>query len=223
MQQPWPQISERARIHEVTPSMMDYVWENGWRHFGRDFFRDSITLLDGRINKVTPLRLYLTDWSASKSERRTLNKNIGFKVEVSHARMRSEDRALFQRHKNRFTENQPVGLENFLGWQMADYPCECIQFSIYDEDKLIATSYLDIGEISVSSVYGMFDPEYSKFRLGIYTMLLEIQYAQTNGFKYYYSGYATEEPSCYDYKKSFKPQEYYRWNGHWFPLEDTSS
>ena len=33
------------------------------------------------------------------------------------------------------------------------------------------------------------------------------------GLRHYYSGYATIEPSCYDYKKQFEGLSYFDWVG----------
>ena len=214
----WPMISDRDHVDFVPPQAMDQVWASGWRHFGRDFFRDSATIMNGCLNRVIPLRIRLNNWAASKSQRRTVKKNQGFRSEFSEIRMGEEERNLFNLHKERFSDNVPEGLENFLGEFLDDYPCECLQFSVYDNTRLIACSYLDLGEESVSSVYGMFDPKYSKYGLGIFTMLEEIKYALDNGYKYYYSGYATIEPSAYDYKKSFNEQEFFSWT-EWKPMD----
>jgi len=211
-------ISDRDRVDSLSPTEMDQVWESGWRHLGRDFFRDSATIMNGCIDRVIPLRLKLAEWSPSKSQRRTIKKNVGFRAEFNQPRMSDEEHKLFHLHKERFSDNVPEGLENFLGESLDDYPCDCLQFSVYEKDRLIGCSYLDLGKDSVSSVYAMFDPEYSQYGLGIYTMLEEIRYAQENGYTHYYSGYATIEPSNYDYKKAFRGQEFYSWTGGWKPL-----
>ncbi|NJL75726.1 MAG: GNAT family N-acetyltransferase [Saprospiraceae bacterium] len=62
---------------------------------------------------------------------------------------------------------------------------------IYDQEKLIAVSFFDLGATSISSIMGMYDPDYSDYSLGYYTMLLEIEYGQERGFEYYYPGYVT--------------------------------
>ena len=46
-------------------------------------------------------------------------------------------------------------------------------------------------------------------------MLLEIEFAQQLGCRYYYPGYAFREPSHYDYKKQFSGLEIYDWAGRW--------
>ena len=61
----------------------------------------------------------------------------------------------------------------------------------------------------------MFEPSEEKRSLGILTMLLEIRYALERGKKFYYSGYAYEGSSFYDYKKRFSALESFDWNGGW--------
>ena len=56
-------------------------------------------------------------------------------------------------------------------------------------------------------------------RVGIFTMLKEIEYAIAAGKRYYYHGYAYEGESFYDYKKKFNAVEYFDWAGNWLSLE----
>ncbi|HNM06329.1 MAG TPA: hypothetical protein PKK05_25645, partial [Leptospiraceae bacterium] len=61
----------------------------------------------------------------------------------------------------------------------------------------------------------------SKRSLGIYTMLLEIEYSIQMKKDYYYPGYAYVETSFYDYKKNFNGLEYLDWNKGWKPFIKT--
>jgi len=61
----------------------------------------------------------------------------------------------------------------------------------------------------------MFDPQITTRSLGIYTMLLTIDYAAKNGKAFYYPGYAYEGNSFYDYKKRFSALESFDWKGNW--------
>ena len=88
------------------------------------------------------------------------------------------------------------------------------QTSQYDE-PICFEGYLDVDVDSVSSVYAIFDPAERHRGLGTLTMLLEIQWALSQGKRWLYPGYATEQPSAYDYKKSFRPMEYFDWRGSW--------
>jgi arginine-tRNA-protein transferase len=62
----------------------------------------------------------------------------------------------------------------------------------------------------------MFEPAQSWRSLGIYTMLREIEFTQARSCRYYYPGYATREPSAYDYKKQLRGLEMLDWeSGLW--------
>ncbi len=126
-----------------------------------------------------------------------------------------EKHELFERHKMRFNHGIPESIYNFLDPDAANIPCQSMEVCIYNKNKLLAVSFLDIGEKSVSSIYAMFELSESKRSLGIFTMLAEIHYAVENKKTFYYQGYAYEGDSFYDYKKCFNALERYDWFGNW--------
>ncbi len=209
-------LNQCFECHSVPPEMMDRLWEAGWRHFGESFFRYSLNVNDDGVQTITPLRVDLEKFTLSKSQRRVLTKNADLRCEFTPARLSDEARAMFQRHKLRFTENVPDDLDTFLSSDPAAIPCPCVECRVHLGDDLIALSYLDLGEGSTSAVYGMFEPAYSRRSLGIYTLLREIEFTQSRGCRYYYPGYATREPSAYDYKKQLRGLEMLDWeSGLW--------
>ncbi len=208
-----PVFDEAFICDSVPAEIMDGLWAAGWRHFGRYFFRYSTqTGEDGGTQTITPLRLDLVSFTSSKSQRRILNRNADLRHEVVPARIDEELQGLFQRHKQRFTHNIPESLETFLGTDPAQGPCECSMVRVFESDRLVAASFLDVGQHAASSVYGVFEPECSRRSLGIFTLLLEIQHCQQQGLRWLYPGYATHEPSAYDYKKQFRSTEFLDWS-----------
>ncbi len=220
-----PALDDAFICDSVPAEIMDHAWSAGWRHFGRHFFRYSTQQANGGgLQTITPLRIDLASCTFTKSQRRVLNKNAGLRTEIVPAAIDGELRALFQRHKQRFTHNIPDTLETFLGPDPARGPCECRMVRVFDGPRLIAASYLDIGQQSASSVYGLFEPEYSKRSLGILTLLLEIKHCQAANLRWLYSGYATRESSVYDYKKQFRSTQHLDWSkGDWLPSEKHES
>ena len=130
----------------------------------------------------------------------------------------NEVEILFEKHKKRFKENIPDSIYTFVSSQPANVPCQCQSLCLYLNQHLVGISFLDIGEVSTSSVYQCFDPLEDKRSLGILMVLLSIEYSKKLGKKYYYPGYAYKEPSHYDYKKAFRGLEYFDWQHHWLPL-----
>lgn len=204
---------------------MDQAWAAGWRHFGRHFFRYSTQQAsDGSLQTITPLRIDLAACTFTKSQRRVLGKNADLRTEIAPAALDGELRALFQRHKQRFTHNIPDTLETFLGPDPARGPCECRMVRVFDGSRLIAASFFDVGQQTASSVYAFFEPAHSRRSLGIFTMLVEIEFCRTSGLRWLYPGYATREPSVYDYKKQFRSTQYLDWTAAaWLPSEKRES
>ena len=95
--------------------------------------------------------------------------------------------------------------------------CETKQISVFEGQDPIAISYFDVGERSCSGVYAIFEPAHSERRLGIFTMLKEIEYAIAERKEFYYQGYAYQGESFYDYKKRFRGTEFFDWKGNWPP------
>jgi arginine-tRNA-protein transferase len=208
-------INEEFYTSEVSPIQLDFLLAEGWRHFGQHFYRYNLGFLKNEFRFVIPLRIRLAGFKFSRSQRRVINKNKDLRSIIRPIEFTDEKHALFKQHKMRFDHGIPENIYSFLDKEAATIPCPALEFCIYDKDKLLAVSFLDTGEKSVSSIYAMFAPEEAKRSLGIFTMLLEIQYAIENNKKFYYQGYAYEGESFYDYKKRFSALEFYDWYGDW--------
>lgn len=208
-------INEEFYSSKASPRRMDALWAKGWRHFGTQFFRYNLSFYEGRICRVFPLRIRLADYAHSKNKRRILKKNQDTNVVVRPVEITEEKEALFERHKWRFSRGVPVSLYDFLSCEAASVPCKALEINVYKNNALLATSFFDVGEKAVSSVYAIFDPDETARSLGIFTMLLEIDFAINAGKKYLYQGYVYEGNSFYDYKKRFTALEKFDWNGRW--------
>ena len=53
----WPIIYERADCDAVPGAIMDACWAEGWRHFGREFYRYSAQPDGANLMRVLPLRI----------------------------------------------------------------------------------------------------------------------------------------------------------------------
>lgn len=215
-----PAFDEAFICDSVPAEIMDRLWAAGWRHFGSYFFRYSTQPAeDGSPQTITPLRIDLEACTFGKSQRRVLKKNADLRSEITPARIDDALLAMFQRHKQRFTHNVPETLEAFIGPAPERGPCECRMIRVFEGERLIAASFLDVGQQAASSVYGLFEPEFAKRSLGIFTLLLEIEHCRQSGLQWLYPGYATHEPSAYDYKKQFRGMEALDWGtGEWAEL-----
>ncbi|CAN5467268.1 hypothetical protein BH10ACI1_BH10ACI1_34190 [soil metagenome] len=208
-------INEEFFASQIAPERLDSLLANGWRHFGEYFFRYNLGWHQNSIRAVIPLRIRLADFTFSKSQRRILTKNQDLQTFIRPIEITPETVAMFERHRFRFAENIPPSIYTFLSPEPATVPCEAFELAVYDQEKLLAVSFFDVGAEAISSIYGIFAPEETSRSLGILTMLLEIDFALNNGKQFYYHGYAYQGNSFYDYKKRFRSLEKFDWNGNW--------
>lgn len=203
---------------KVTADQLDWLLAGGWRHFGTYFYRYAVSSHWGGLRHVLPLRVDLERFVPSRSQKRVLAKNRDLRVVIREAFIDDAKEDLFYRHRERFKDNLPDSLYTFLSEEPATVPCTNREICVFDGERLLAVSFLDIGKTSTSAVYAMFDPDESRRSLGIFMMLESIRYSRELGCRYYYPGYAYHEPSIYDYKKNFTGLESMDWNDGWQPF-----
>jgi leucyl-tRNA---protein transferase len=213
-------INEEFYSNDVSPQQMDLLLAESWRNFGRYFFRHNLGFYFGEIRTVIPLRIRLSDFTFSKSQRRIIKKNADLKTIIRPIIIDDEKESLFERHKYRFEENIPDSIYTFLSKTPDSVPCEALEICVYEGETLIAASFFNIGETSTSGIYAMFEPTETSRSLGIYTMLLEIAFAKQIGKSFYYQGYAYAGNSFYDYKKRFRSLEMFDWNSNWINFSE---
>ncbi len=214
----FPALHERARLNRLDPALVDCAWANGWRNFGSEFVRYSITAFSGSLVRVIPLRVHLDRFSLTKSQRRIAHKNNDLEVDISEVKLTPSIIALFERHKRRFKENAPASIESYIGPDEDPLRPAIRQVSCLQNGSPLAVSYFVLGQHAVSSLYGCFEPKESQRSLGHLTMLSEIAFAQAAGYHFYYHGYCFDVPSFYDYKLTFRCLEAFDWQGCWLPL-----
>jgi leucyl-tRNA---protein transferase len=195
----------------------DRFMESGWRRSGYLFYRlTHFPESDGQYSTVLPLRIRLEGFLFSKSQLKIFKKNADLTYQIAAIRPTPEHLKLFELHKKRFKAYPPDSIYDYITERHERYPTKGMILNVFHDEKLVAASFIDVTTRSVSSIYGMFHPDYSTRSLGILTMLLEIQYSMRRGCSYYYPGFAYKEPSFYDYKKRFNQLEAYDWQG-WQP------
>jgi arginine-tRNA-protein transferase len=216
-----PFINEQFYSSHRQPHEMDALWNDGWRHFGTHFFRYNLGIYRDEIRRVVPLRIRLTRFSFSESQRRVLRKNAGLQTIIRPAVITPEHEAIFHRHKLRFDHGIPGSVYDFLSPFPAAVPTTTNEVCVYDRDRLVAVSFLDIGERATSAIYAMFEPELSARSLGIFMILKEIEYSIEQDKDFLHLGYSYEGPSFYDYKKRFRALEAFDWRGNWTPYKSS--
>ncbi|KOG99489.1 arginyltransferase [Saccharomyces eubayanus] len=89
----------------------------------------------------------------------------------------------------------------------------------YYEGKLIAITVSDILPSGISSVYFIWDPDYSKWSLGKLSALRDLAIIQKTNLKYYYLGYYIQDCPKMNYKASYGAEVLDVCCGKYIPLK----
>ncbi|MCC6329480.1 MAG: GNAT family N-acetyltransferase [Acidobacteria bacterium] len=211
-------INEEFVRTSVSSAEHDRLLADGWRHFGRQFFRYNLALHEDEIRLVIPLRIRLSGFRLAQSQERILRKNSDIEVKVGPVKLTDDILDLFDRHKQRFKQHTPESIFTFIAERPEDEPCATFQQTLRIGERIVGVGFFDIGKRSVSAIYTAFDPDETRRSLGVFTILKEIEFAAEKGMKFYYLGYSYSGRSFYDYKKRFHGTEAFEWNSVWSPV-----
>ncbi|NJN35625.1 MAG: arginine-tRNA-protein transferase [Saprospiraceae bacterium] len=214
-------VQELRFENRVSLSEWDTLLALGWRHNGKMMFCTSHDIDDdGHLCTVLPLRYRLKEFELSKSQRKIFQKNQDLTHIVRPVKIDDEKHALFFKHIEKFRDRKPNSIWDFVSPEPRR-PFQTWELCVFNADKkMVACSFFDLTTHSLSSTYAMYDLEEGKRSLGIFTMILEINFAIEKNKRFYYPGYVYDRNSFYDYKKKFAKTEYFDWSlKTWLPYK----
>lgn len=211
----------------LSPQELDLKLSEGWFRMRDALFTTHYYLRDGQLLSTVWLRM-ATSARLSKGMRRLLRLNDArFEVTVEPLVCSTEQEELYTKYLTvaRGERSEDIsdviggskGLELFDNWMVEVR----IPEGRPNAGKLIALSIFDCGAFSMQSILAIYDPEYSEFSLGIYTMAKEVEFAKSSGKEFYYIGYFTPTFSGFDYKLRLPELQYYDAEiAQWKPLAE---
>ena len=208
-------------VEKLNGKELDDYLAKGWYRSGQIIFTTHLIRFENDIYSPVWTRLGLKGFQFKKRLRKLLRQNKQrFRTEYGPFQITPETEKLYQLHSKRFSGFPPTSLENYLLDKRKHNYFETIEARLYDEDEQLAgISYFDVGEKSLTSILALFHPKYEKYSLGIYTLLLEIEYAMERDMDYHYSGYIVPDYPKFDYKKKVGPLDFYDlYDKQWKPL-----
>lgn len=208
---PCPYLPDQELVYEfffadgLSRNELGWFLSRGWRKFGHYFFRPACP--DCRA--CTPLRVDVTRFRPSRSQKRVLRQGRDIRVSFGPIRYSQRLFDLYQTHSRRRFEQDPSFEEFASNLHSLSGPAMLARYEL--DGVLVAAGYLDHAALALSSVYFFFDPEYSHLSLGIYGAVREIEEAQRLGLTHYYLGYLVPGCGRMAYKAGFRPHELYSW------------
>jgi leucyl-tRNA---protein transferase len=204
----------------IAPEELDAYLANGWYRMGQTIFTTHFLCFGDEFYSAIWVRLGLKEYQFSKSLRKLLRQNGRFRHEYRPAIIDEEKETLYQRYRADFPGLLAPSLVDSLrdGEDFNVY--QTLEFAVYDNDQLIAVSFFDVGQKSLASILGIYDPAYRPFSLGLYTMVMEVAYGKNNGFDFFYPGYVVPGYSRFDYKLRIGDVDYLDLRAHdWLPFD----
>lgn len=207
--------------YNLSPGYLDRLLAQGWFRYGQSFQKPEVICIDDEVCDVLNIRLNLKEHTFSKSQKKILRKNDKkFTVKIKKASITEEKENLYQKNQFRFKGFLTKNLEDFLTFGFGHSVFNTYQIDVYDNKKLVAFSYFDLGNNSMAALLGIIDWNYKKESLGIYTMLKELEFAKQKKLKLYYPGPITVQASTFDYKLKLGNFSYLAKTKRWRKLID---
>ncbi len=197
-----------AYHQSVTPESLsgkdlDLLLSLGWYRMHQNIFRTTHLFYDANLYRVHWLRYLLTEVMEHASHRRIRNRNETFRFIIEDVDfIRPDHEELFVRYRQSIDFDGALSVQHGLfggeGIERSIYKTKSI--SVFDQDRLIAAGYFDVGIEAATSILHFFDPVYKNKSLGKYLMLLTMDFLKVNGYAYYYPGYLVAGLPKMDYK-----------------------
>ncbi|MGK5092199.1 arginyltransferase [Deltaproteobacteria bacterium TL4] len=171
--------------------------------------------------RCIPIRLNTKAFSYSNDQKRTLKKNRDLRTEHRGLEFTREGFQLYQKYQTQWHHAKEAPSEWEYRSFLLESPVLTEMIYYYLGKKLVGISWVDLLPHIISSVYFIFDPQYAQRRLGVFSLLYEINYGKQQGLPWLYLGYWVEDSSKMNYKSNYHPAQLLI-NKGWVPFEDYS-
>jgi len=190
--------------HLVDGHQYSGLIQQGFRRSGKFVYRPHCE----NCNACIPVRLPVTDFQTSRSQKRAYKQHQHLEAIVSTLSFDEAYFALYKayqiaRHEGNAQEETAEQYRNFLVQSNVD--SLLISFTLNGVLKIV--SVVDIVEDGVSAVYTFYDTADTKASYGTYSIMWLIDWCKQLKLPYLYLGYWIKNSQKMAYKENFGPQE----------------
>ncbi|WP_026764587.1 GNAT family protein [Sediminibacterium salmoneum] len=186
--------------------VLDHALANGYFRMGNELFTTQEVPIgyEGR-RRITDiafwLRLNLSKAKETKTTRRIRKKCAGFTYTIEPAYLTPEIELLYYEYyltipfDGYFTCRECIPEMN-----TEDSAFDTLMINIRNKGRLIGVGFFDIGKQALMSVLHFYHPDYKRFSIGKYIILLTKDFARSRQMDFVYPGYFLMGQSKMDYK-----------------------
>ena len=209
--------------NQISGRELDHLLAQGWFRMGQTIFTTNFLNFNYTIYNAIWLRAVLADYSDDKSRSKIYARNSSFRSEIRPACLTIEKEVLYEKYKQGISFKTAASLKNLLLGLKEDTIYNTFEVNVYDQEKLIATGFFDMGEHSAAGIVSVYDPDYKKHSLGKYLIYLKMDYCKRMGKEFFYPGYFVPGYPLFDYKLSIGKNalQYLQFSSsEWKPISD---
>lgn len=206
---------------QIDPTTLEAFLESGFRRSGKILYQPVCS----RCRACQPLRIEVRRFVASRSQRRILGRNSDLAVSVGPPQLSKEKLRLYQKYvAHQHPGSGPVTWED-LDRFLYNSPCPTTLELTYRDPsgQLLGVGICDVGPTLLSSVYFYWEPLARRRSLGVFSALMELEYAAKAGLSWYHLGYWVENSSTMSYKAELGDFQLLAGDGRWHPYPRKTS
>lgn len=178
---------------------------NAWRRSGRIFYRNCCP----GCSLCIPIRVPVSEFAASGSQRRVVRRNRDVEVSVHDI---APDDDLYRLYRTYQRERHGRGEEDGESWEsftqfLGTSPVPGLVMRYRVGNELIGAGWVDLLPEGLSSVYFVYHPAHSARSPGTLSALHELRFASELGKSWYHLGFFVPGCSSMAYKARFRPYE----------------
>jgi arginine-tRNA-protein transferase len=189
------------------PEFQDLL-RRGWRRHGAQVFRPACPI----CRQCRSLRVDVTRFAPSKSQRRCLKRNADVSVVMEPPTVTTEHVRLYNAwHADmsvrRGWPRSQTGVEEYARGFLSGKTPVAREMLYFRGDRLIGVGLVDLVSDGLSSVYFYHDPEWRDGGPGVFSALQEIEFCRATGRRWWYAGYWIAECPSMAYKAGYVPHQ----------------
>ena len=173
-----------AAVHSpetLSPVQLDTYLAQGWFRMGQTVFTTNFLSFKNQLYSAVWLRVYLPDFKTERTQEKLRRLNAGFRAVIQKASITPAHEALFELYKKSISFEASSSLQHLLYGKSAGDIYNTYEVNLFDNDKLIACGFFDIGAGSAAGISSFYDPAYKKYTLGKHLIYLKMSYCKELG------------------------------------------
>ncbi len=198
--------SQSVIVHpsfSLNTALYSQLIEQGFRRSGNEIYRPHCPT----CSECIPTRVEVKKFIPNRNQKRCIRKNRQIAVIVKSAQfdlVHYQMYLQYQKHRHQQGGMADFSKEDYMSFLAGSW-CNTlfVEFSI--ESELAAIAVVDLLDNALSAVYTFFSPKFSRYSLGNYAILWQLQHAKELGLDYVYLGFWIDNCQKMSYKTQYQP------------------